>query len=301
MLPAPAQSVRLFRVFGITVFLHYSWFLIALYEINYRKDTYTSLGWNIAEYLGLFCIVLLHEFGHALASRQVGGSSDRIVLWPLGGVAYVSAPPRPGAELWSIAAGPLVNVVIALLLKGYSYTPLPEMIFRQNPELTHFIHQIWRINLGLLIFNILPIYPLDGGQILRSLLWFVMGRVWSLYVACSIGLLGVAGMFWLGYSAGDWWFGLLGFFALSRCWRGFKNAKAIAAWQKIPRHNDFACPSCRTAPPQAAIWRCAHCQQPYDTFAHLATCPNCGEHAEVTACPECRNATPLAQWSAIEV
>ena len=68
------------------------------------------------EYLALFVIVLLHEFGHALACRQVGGQADQIVLWPLGGVAYVAPPPRPGATLWSIAAGPLVNVVLVPVL-----------------------------------------------------------------------------------------------------------------------------------------------------------------------------------------
>ena len=54
----------------------------------------------------------MHEFGHALACRQVGGKANQIMLWPLGGVAYVSPPQRPGAMLWSIAAGPLVNVVL---------------------------------------------------------------------------------------------------------------------------------------------------------------------------------------------
>ena len=66
-------------------------------------------GWNI---LALFLIVLIHEFGHQLACRSVGGQTHDIVLWPLGGVAYVSPPQRPGAQLWSIAAGPLVNVVL---------------------------------------------------------------------------------------------------------------------------------------------------------------------------------------------
>ena len=69
--------------------------------------------WPVLEYLALFVIVLVHEFGHALACRQVGGQANQIVLWPLGGVAYVAPPPRPGATLWSIAAGPLVNVVLA--------------------------------------------------------------------------------------------------------------------------------------------------------------------------------------------
>src|SRR5579862_1596562 len=103
-------SIHLFRFSGIDVFLHWSWFLVAVFEINSRKGSYSSITWNVLEYLALFLIVTMHEFGHALACRQVGGTSNQIVLWPLGGVAYVNPPPRPGATLWSLAAGPLVNV-----------------------------------------------------------------------------------------------------------------------------------------------------------------------------------------------
>src|SRR5271166_3485042 len=113
-MPSARQgSIRLFRFSGIDVFLHWSWFLVAAFEIQNRKGSYSSVTWNVLEYLALFLIVLLHEFGHALACRQVGGIANQIVLWPLGGVAYVSPPPRPGPVLWSIAAGPLVNVALA--------------------------------------------------------------------------------------------------------------------------------------------------------------------------------------------
>jgi Zn-dependent protease len=116
MTPNPQGSIRLFRFSGIDVFLHWSWFLVAVYEINGRSRDYSSITWNVAEYLALFLIVMLHEFGHSLACRQVGGIANRIVLWPLGGVAYVNPPQRPGATLWSIAAGPLVNVGFLAIL-----------------------------------------------------------------------------------------------------------------------------------------------------------------------------------------
>ncbi|MEN6335110.1 MAG: hypothetical protein ABFE01_12675 [Phycisphaerales bacterium] len=90
-------SIRLFRFAGITVFLHWSWFLVAYYEVDNRVMHYTSFTWNVLEYLALFAIVLLHEFGHSLACRQVGGRADHIILWPLGGIAYVQPPQRPGA------------------------------------------------------------------------------------------------------------------------------------------------------------------------------------------------------------
>jgi Zn-dependent protease len=109
-------SIHLFRLAGVDLYLHWSWFLVAAYEIESRKGRYSSVSWNALEYLALFMIVLLHEFGHALACRQVGGTANQIVLWPLGGVAYVNPPQRPGATLWSIAAGPLVNVALLPVL-----------------------------------------------------------------------------------------------------------------------------------------------------------------------------------------
>src|SRR5882672_3948876 len=116
MASAREGSIRLFHFAGVDVFIHWSWFLVAVYEIQTGNKRYSSVGWNIAEYLALFLIVTLHEFGHAMACRQVGGSANQIVLWPLGGTAYVDPPPRPGATLWSIAAGPLVNLALLPLL-----------------------------------------------------------------------------------------------------------------------------------------------------------------------------------------
>src|SRR4051812_2611534 len=117
-MPTRRGSIRIFRLFGIDVYLHWSWFLIVLYDIQVASPQYRSYVWNALETLSLFSIVLMHEFGHALACRQVGGKANQIVLWLLGGVAYVSPPQRPGATLWSIAAGPLINVALTPILFG---------------------------------------------------------------------------------------------------------------------------------------------------------------------------------------
>ncbi len=187
-------SIKLFRLHGIEVFLHWSWFLVAVFEINSRAGDYSSVAWNVLEYLALFLIVLTHEFGHALACRSVGGIANRIVLWPLGGVAYVDPPPRPGATLWSIAAGPLVNVALIPILWLLNSAALSAGWAETMPNAMRLIGSISLINTWLLIFNILPIFPLDGGQILRSLLWFVMGRARSLLVATILGLRGSRGV-----------------------------------------------------------------------------------------------------------
>src|SRR5205085_1678760 len=109
---AMGGTIRLFKFSGIHVYLHFSWFLIAAYQFTRSRAAYDSAAFAAIEYLALFVIVLLHEFGHSLACRQTGGTADQIVLWPLGGIAFVNPPRRPGAVLWSIAAGPLVNVVL---------------------------------------------------------------------------------------------------------------------------------------------------------------------------------------------
>jgi len=98
--------------------VHWSWFIVAIYSVQFRTHEYSSMIWNVLEYLSLFAIVLTHEFGHQLACRSVGGKTHDIVLWPLGGVAYVSPPQRPGAQLWSIPAGPLVNVMLVPITTG---------------------------------------------------------------------------------------------------------------------------------------------------------------------------------------
>src|SRR6266704_2589395 len=221
-------SIHLFRIAGVDVFLHWSWFLVAAFEISGRTRTYSSLSWNILEYLALFSIVLLHEYGHALACRQVGGIANRIVLWPLGGVAYVDPPPRPGATLWSIAAGPLVNVVLFFVLTLTGMLGRSHGWFAAVPNIHTLLRAIWYINLGLLVFNLLPIYLLDGGQILRSLLWFVLGRARSLKVVALLGLLGAAGLIVAAFWLHSFWIGLISLYMVMNCWTGLQQAQMLS-------------------------------------------------------------------------
>src|SRR5437868_7718133 len=133
----PTSGIKLFRLFGIQVYLHWTWFLIALYGFQVRRESYSSPIWPAVEYLSLFVIVLTHEFGHALACRSVGGQAERIMLWPLGGVAFVNPPPRPGALLWSIVAGPLVNVVLVPVTIA-AYVLLPQLVGASS-DLRHYL------------------------------------------------------------------------------------------------------------------------------------------------------------------
>jgi Zn-dependent protease len=173
-------ALPLFRLAGIRVYLHFTWFIVAALDVTRFADRYHNAFWAVLEYLALFGIVLLHEFGHALACRQTGGQADTIVLWPLGGIAFVKPPPRPGAYLWSIAAGPLVNVILLSFLIFVALTVAHFHGRTVHPDLYKFVVTISFINGVLLFFNLIPVYPLDGGQILRGLLWLKVGPIRSL-------------------------------------------------------------------------------------------------------------------------
>lgn len=289
-------SFRIFRIAGITVFLNWTWFLVAVYEIQARGRHYTSPIWNILEYLGLFAIVLLHEFGHALACRSVGGKADTILLWPLGGVAYVDPPQRPGATLWSIAAGPLVNVALAPILFAALQFAKYANWRATMPNEYRLIGAILTTDIVLLVFNILPIYPLDGGQILRSLLWFPLGRARSLMIASVLGFVGVAGFIGLALYMQSLWTGIIAAYAAMNCWSGFKQAQALRKLEKIPRRTGFACPSCHTAPPLGLFWTCNQCSTRFDTFETGGICPSCATRFSNTMCLDCRHKAPIAEW-----
>jgi hypothetical protein len=219
-----------------------------------------------------------------------------IVLWPLGGVAYVDPPPRPGATLWSIAAGPLVNVVLfpillTIFLLGRSLGWAGSM-----PDVYRLVRTVLYIDLGLLVFNILPIYPLDGGQILRSLLWFVVGRARSLMAATVLGLIGVAGFIILALWQRDVWLGAIAVFMLMNCWGGLQHARALLRFAKVPRRDGFACPSCKTSPPVGEYWKCGKCGQPFDIFQTLGICPHCATQFPATKCLDCGAPSSVNEW-----
>jgi Zn-dependent protease len=229
-------TIRLFKFSGIQVYLHFSWFIVAAYEYSRRAGVYESPIWAAWEYIALFAIVLLHEFGHALACRQTGGIADRIVLWPLGGIAFVNPPRRPGAMLWSIAAGPLVNVILLPLLSvAVLMTAAPAGLERS--DFSRLVLHVWQINLVLLIFNMLPVYPLDGGQILRSLLWFPLGEIRSLQIASVVGLIGSIALAGVGLLIGMdvFWTAIMALFLISRAIAGWQYAKALVQEEEANR------------------------------------------------------------------
>ena len=307
-------SIRLFKIFGITVYLHISWFLILLFEMSSRRHYYSSEVWQFLEIVALFGIVLIHEFGHALACRSVGGSADTIILWPFGGFAYVSPPWRPGAMLWSIVAGPLVNVILIPITVGIfwltvaPHVPLTPHNFLElvlnTPatagNLGRFLSRVVLINIVLLIFNMLPVYPLDGGKILWSLLWFVTGEGLALRIASVVGLLGSGLLALWAFKSGQIYMMAISAFLIFEAVNAYRQSTRLMTMSKIPRHSQYRCPNCEQGARVGAFWTCANCSTHFDMFASHGQCPNC--HASFMnteiQCPECRAVSPVSHWFA---
>ena len=282
-------SLRLGRVLGVDVFVHWSWALVAFNEIQTRHNAYTTQAWNVAEYLALFLIEYLHEMGHALACRSVGGRADTILLWPLGGVAYVQPPPRPGALLWSIIAGPLVNLALLAVL-----TPpvLLTGVLHLPPDPRHFVVALLAINLGLFCFNMLPIYPLDGGQFAQALLWYLVGRARSLQVVSVIGLVAGAAGAVVAVARGSLWYVVMAAFVVMRALGGMRQARVLAQAAAAPRRAGQALSALQRGSPVGAFWVCP-CKTRFDTFETGGRCPKCARAFPTTSCVDCNKLSPL--------
>jgi Zn-dependent protease len=157
--------------------------------------------------LAVFACILLHEIGHSLQAQALGIAVRRILVMPFGGLAQLAhIPDRPRDELRVAAAGPVVNLALALIAGGLLLVGLPSavpglplnlavrlIILRGEPGPVHFLTYLTLINAGLVVFNLLPAFPLDGGRIARSLLALAIPRETATRMVAGLGwTLGIA-------------------------------------------------------------------------------------------------------------
>ena len=185
-------SLRLGRFFGIDVFVHVTFllvlgFLAVAYWMAERDLLRVVEG--LVFFLAIFLCVLLHEYGHALMARRYGVKTRDITLLPIGGLARLERfPQEPIQELWIALAGPAVNVVIAGLLAlgltlGQAWQPLDGL----SPVAGGFAERLLVLNVFLVLFNMLPAFPMDGGRVVRSLLAMRLGFARATRIAATLG------------------------------------------------------------------------------------------------------------------
>ena len=188
------DSITLGRIAGIRVGVNWSWLVVfALIVWTLSESIFprmnpglsdgTYLGMAIAAALLFFISLLMHEYGHALVARREGMEIDGITLWLFGGVArFKGMFPSAGAEFRIAIAGPIVSLVLGVLFVLFAWlTPSPEAVDGAAAWLGY-------INLTLLVFNLLPALPLDGGRVLRSALWAARNDfAWATRVAAWVG------------------------------------------------------------------------------------------------------------------
>ncbi len=186
------HGIPMGRIFGISIDLDYSWFLIVgllawMLAASYYPQEFP--GWAASEYwvMGfvtavlLFASVLIHELAHSLAAQHYGLPVPRITLFLFGGVSQLAAePPSPVAEFWITLVGPLTSLALAALC--WELEPL----FAPSHPLFALAEYLALLNLVLAIFNLIPGFPLDGGRIFRAIVWRVTGNYHRATVTAGI-------------------------------------------------------------------------------------------------------------------
>lgn len=239
-------SFKMGRLFDIDIRVHVAFIICAVVliwmELPERgSGEEVALGRILVDAVGtyalLFLIVLLHEFGHCFGARYTGGEADEILLWPLGGLAYVNPPHTASAHMATTAAGPLVNVLICALCSVtlvvwmghlgavpwnplYPFTPVSRPLWYTANLGQLWVMRFYGISYFLLLINLLPIFPFDGGRIVQAWLWPKKGYRASMEIATATGMIGaiVIGVFGL-FLEESWLLLMIAFFGYITCWQ----------------------------------------------------------------------------------
>jgi Zn-dependent protease/CBS domain-containing protein len=188
-------SVKIANLFGIPVFIHWSFWLLFFF-VAYISTSFSSIAFNSVYVLALFVCVVMHEFGHALSARFYGVSTQDITILPIGGVARLDKmPEKPLQEFVVAIAGPAVNVVIALVLGLIVYGSFSfqlgaaeiRAVVADGETPINMLFTLLISNIGLVVFNMIPAFPMDGGRVFRALLSIRLGRSRATYIASIFG------------------------------------------------------------------------------------------------------------------
>ncbi|MFP4106345.1 MAG: site-2 protease family protein [Phycisphaerae bacterium] len=265
------RSIKLCNILGFEVRVDLSWLVILVLVVwslsaavfpGQLPDMHwvVYLGMGIVAAIGLFASIVVHELSHSLVARRFGIPMKGITLFMFGGVAEMNEqPPSAKAEFWMALGGPAASLVIGLLAVGLG--ALGRWI-GWSDIVTAVLMWIGFINFILLAFNLIPGFPLDGGRVLRAILWHFKGdlrkathaasRVGAVFGAVLIGL-GVLNLLFLNAIGGLWWI-LIGLFVRSAAKQGYQQVlmRQMLRGEKVRR---FMNSDCITVPADASVER----------------------------------------------
>jgi Zn-dependent protease/CBS domain-containing protein len=205
-------AFKIGRFSGIDVRVHWTFFLLLAFFafISYQASgSLLGVLTAIATIVALFLCVLLHEFGHSLVAQRLGIGIHSITLLPIGGVSNLeSLPEKPADEVKITVAGPLVNVVLAPIFFGvgllFGAAPrLPADLFTGIGSFGQFFFYLGYLNVVLVVFNLLPAFPMDGGRILRGLLASRLGVLRATEISSIVGQVFAFAFFLIGLISGN--------------------------------------------------------------------------------------------------
>lgn len=186
-------SISLFRIRGIRLAVHVSFFLLLAYVAYQGWHTapgahWRGLIWSVSYVLLLFTCVVLHELGHALTARHFGVGVPRILLLPVGGMAeFDSIPREPRQEILIALAGPAVNFGLIACLLFIVPPPSRHELLTSDLTFRSLVQHILTMNFAMGCFNLVPVFPMDGGRVLRALLARQMPYVRATFWAATVG------------------------------------------------------------------------------------------------------------------
>jgi Zn-dependent protease/predicted transcriptional regulator len=258
------SSIRLGRLFGIEVGLHYSWFIIALlitmslasqFQATH-KDWGSNVIWalSILTSLLFFVTLLAHEMSHALVARTRGLTTKAITLFALGGVAQIEKEPEDAKTEFLVGiVGPVSSAVIGVVSLGVAWALGWRMGSAPETPLHAMFVWLGYINLSLAAFNLIPGYPLDGGRVLRSIFWLTSGNPLratqrAATVGKAIALLFIAfGIFrfFNGAGFGGLWIAFIGWFLMQAAAASYSSV-ALTEGLKGVKVSDIMTSDCET-------------------------------------------------------
>jgi Zn-dependent protease len=287
--------LRIARIGGLRISIHWSWFPFLVVWVAWGVNGYSSRGWAALEFVGVFLIVLMHELGHVAASFRLGQKAPEIILWPLGGLALLETSNRWATELLIAGAGPAVNVLLVPVtcLSWYWFG------YRRGGDVSLLLWRLAWVNVWILVSNLLPIWPLDGGRIALAAMTARLRPARSRFVICAVGMTcAAAAMVWLvhvqdfvGVAFATALMLLnVAYFQWSLAMMAFERRRDV--------HDSAVCPNCRSPAFDGAHWACRNCGRRYNPFANRGHCWNCKQDGGAITCFYCGKTSPVAAWFA---